>query len=251
MSDETKAAVENLFCALFVDMLELARVQGITVKRMRELLPVVQLKALEKAGLSQLDIVAESGYTRKWVRKILDEALPDDDTNPLDRFVSCWAADPRFPRTIAIEGEYPSFFDLHDLYGGDITVPSLIRMLKEREIVSINGEQITLDDKREVTSSSGVDQVRAAQSSLTALFSTLKHNLSSKSEPMTERRLWSHLIPESELPELRQKVREANSEHYQKILDILAEHQIEVSSEDNQCLPAVGLGMYWFERRNS
>ena len=62
--DETKAATELLMCEVFIRLLEIARKQGITIKRMRALLPVSQLRALEPEGLSKAELMAESGYTR-------------------------------------------------------------------------------------------------------------------------------------------------------------------------------------------
>lgn len=251
MGNDRKAATETLLCALFVEMLELARTQGITVKRMRELLPVVQLRALEEAGLNQVEIMAESGYTRKWIRKVLDDPLPDDCTNPLDKFVSGWAADSEFPDTISINGEHPSFYHLHDKHGGDFTAPSLLKILKERGIIEVEGDYVTLDAGREVTATSGPDMIKAAQCSLSALFETLKHNLSGVGEPYTERRLWSHRVPEEQVAILREKIREANTKHYQRILDLLAQHQAPPAADDAKCVPAVGVGLYWYEKRNT
>lgn len=58
MNDDPKQAMEALIAALFRDILDLARAQGISVKQMREMLPAVQIRALVEAGLSQQEVLS-------------------------------------------------------------------------------------------------------------------------------------------------------------------------------------------------
>lgn len=243
---ERKKAVEALLCSVFIRLLEVARREGITVKRMRELLPAAQLQALEDAGFSKSEIMADSGYTRQWIRQILGKPMLEDDTNFLDRFVSNWDADPEFPDTVSLSKQYPSFDDVFDRYGGDFTAPALLKILKNRQIVTVKNRMVTLCRTRDVTASAGVDMIRAASCSLSALLDTLNHNLAGNSPPFTERRIWSDHIPKEKVGELREAVRALNTQHYANVLDILAEYQVGPDS-DRECLNAVGVGIYWFE----
>lgn len=247
-NDETKTAIEQLICAMFIEMLDLARAHGITIKRMRELLPNAQLRALEAAGLSQLEIMADSGYTRKWIRKILIDPVPDDNASPLEKFVSDWSADTEFPDVLALDGTFPSFADLCDRYAGDFTPPSLLKMLIERGVINVESGVVHLSQNRMITTRIGPEMIQAAQTSLTALFGTLKHNLSGKEPPFIERRLWSDRVAPADVPDLRDKVRQINHEHYQKILQALAEFQVSETNNLKADYPVVGMGMYWFER---
>lgn len=248
MNSETKAAVENLMRALFVELLELARMHGITVKRMRELLPITQLQALEKAGCSQGEMVAESGYTRKSIRKILATPLAPDCVSPVDRFIADWHADPQFPEHLVINGDFPSFYHLHDKYGGEFTAPGLLRMLIERGLVQADEERVVLDPKRVVTAQTGPDMLHAAQCSLVALFRTLRHNMAVKDEPFTERRVWSPNIPREHIAGFREEAKQVMKDYRQLILDMMEKYQVAPDkAKDYDCPNAVGVGMYWYE----
>jgi len=248
MSKDTKAAVEELICSLFVEVLELAKIHGITIKRMRELLPVTQLQALEQAGYSQTEMVAESGYTRKSIRKILSKPVQTDCIHPLDQFIANWDADPQFPDCMAMEGQFPSFEHLHDVYGGEFTAPGLLKLLKERSLVAIEDGQVTLLPDRSVTAHTEVERVKAAQFSIRALFKTLRHNIEYPDQPLTERRIWSSTIPASQLSEYRATVLQVNQVHRKKLMQIMEQFQVSPeNAAEAQCMKAVGLGMYWFE----
>jgi hypothetical protein len=249
MNDDPKQAMEALIAALFRDILDLARAQGISVKQMREMLPAVQIRALVEAGLSQQEVMAESGYTRKWIRELLAEgAYKNGQHSPIDQFVTNWASDRRFPDRLEIDGDYPSFLDLHDCYGGDFTAPSMMKILQSRGIIQKENGCVILDPERKVTASSGVDSIKAAQASLTALLSTLRHNLSEDDRKRTERRMWSSSIPAEKLTELRAEMAELNAKHRKDILETLARYQVEPGQETVEYAPPVGVGLYWYER---
>lgn len=246
--DETKAATELLMCEVFIRLLEIARKQGITIKRMRALLPVSQLRALEQEGLSKAELMAESGYTRQWIRQILGKAITRDDTNFLDRFVSNWDADKEFPDALSLNERYPSFYDLFDRYGGDFTAPALLNILKDRGIVEVSKQQVTLKRTRDVTAQPGIDMIQAASQSLCALLDTLNHNLSNGAPAFTERRVWSDHITVNNLPALRSEIKGLNQKHYEEILAALDRHQ-QRPTESEDTLKAVGVGIYWFEEK--
>lgn len=250
MNDDPKQAMEELIAALFKEILNLARSQNISVKQMREMLPVVQIRALAEEGLNQQEIMAESGYTRKWIREILAETPKNGSNNPIDQFVCDWDADPNFPDQLPLEGKYPSFMDLHDRYGGDFTAPGLIKILKTRNIISECQGQITLDPARKAISTEHVDMIRAAQASLTALCGTLNHNLLNSHDKFMERRIWSSTIPNQKLSELRDEINEINSTYRKRVMEALIKHQIEPGRHHTEYAPPVGIGLYWYQRNN-
>ncbi|MCG8466301.1 MAG: hypothetical protein MI750_15850 [Xanthomonadales bacterium] len=248
--DETKAATELLMCEVFIRLLEIARKQGITIKRMRALLPVSQLRALEQEGLSKAELMAESGYTRQWIRQILGKAITRDETNFLDRFVSNWDADKEFPDALSLNERYPSFYDLFDRYGGDFTAPALLNILKDRGIVEVDQHQVTLKRTRDVTAQPGIDMIQAASQSLCALLDTLNHNLSNGAPAFTERRIWSEYIPAKRLSALRAEVKAINESHYEALVDTFNRYQQEPGNAE-QSLQAAGIGLYWFEEKRA
>lgn len=249
MNDEAKAAVEHLICALFVEMLELAQMYGITVKRMRELLPAVQLRALEDAGLDQGEIKANSGYTRKWIRKILSEPLAADDTNPVDQFISQWAADPLFPNALAIKGAFPSFEHLHDKYGGEFTAPGLLKSLCNRGVVELKGDRVRLDPDRKMKLLQDTEIIQGAQASLTALFGTLKHNLANHEQAYTERRILSANVPPENVPMLRAEMEKVNLENRKRIIQTLTKYEVPTDDIGTRPMTQVGVGLFWFEKQ--
>lgn len=251
MNDEVRAVAEELLCAVFIEMLEFANEYGITVKRMRELLPATQLRALEAAGLDQGEIVAHSGYTRKSIRKILSQEISRDCINPVDRFVSDWASDPDFSDDLSLDGEYPSFRHLHDQYGGEFTAPGLLKLLSERGIISIENDTVILDPQRKVTANTTVDMIQAAQCSLVSLFGTLKHNLRYLDEPFTERRIWSASIPVDSIDQLREEMRQINLDNQKQITAAIAKYEVSRDSVGPASLARVGVGIYWFEKKYS
>lgn len=250
MNDDPKQAMEALIAALFRDILDLARAQGISVKQMREMLPAVQIRALVEAGLSQQEVMAESGYTRKWIRELLaEESNKNGQLTPIEQFVTNWSSDRHFPDRLSIDGEYPSFLDLHDTYGGDFTAPSMMKMLLARGIIEKKDGYVILGSERKVTACTGVDSIKAAQASLTALLGTLRYNLSEASSKRTERRMWSSSIPAEKLAELKTEMAELNEKHQNEVLATLARFQVEPDQAEVEYSPPVGVGLYWYERQ--
>lgn len=159
-SINNKLAIEGLLKAVFRDLLPLARAEGITVKRMNQLLTHAQLEALQEEGLNEREMEAISGYSRPSVRKILKESIRRDETNRVERFVNQWAMDPEFPRQLPLSGGYPSFQHLCDIYGGDSTATVLLRLLEERKIIRREEGCILLLEST-ISNRDGVDIHRA------------------------------------------------------------------------------------------
>lgn len=250
-TEDAKLAMESLLEAVFRELLTIARAEGITVKRMREILPRVQLEMLRQAGLTQMEMVAESGYSRRSIRKILNEQISQDETNRLERFVSYWAADDDFPDRLPKSGEFPSFEDLCDVYAGEFTSAALLKILIERNIVRLQDSEVVLAG-RMVKAVSQVEMIQAARSSITALLQTLEHNLCGVKPPFIERRIWSQHILHSDVGAVREEIAEINEEYSRKVLNVLAKYQVspQSSSGDADCVPSVGIGVYWYERKS-
>ncbi|GAB4186877.1 MAG: hypothetical protein Tsb002_11690 [Wenzhouxiangellaceae bacterium] len=243
---DSKAATEALIKDTFRHLLKLAMRENITVKRMGQLLPRVQVQLLHEQGMSKTAIASLTGYSRKTVSQYLAEQQPRDNTNPVDRFVNHWAADPDFPDTLAMNGPGPSFLELFDRYGGDLTPMVMLDRLVEQSVVRREENQITLLS-RTVTARSRQEKVEGIQAAINAHFTTLIHNYDSNDEPFLERRLWSDAIPKSRLGMLRDKIREINQMHRNDILTLLDQFETEPSDFETEMSPIVGLGMYWFE----
>lgn len=64
---QTKTAVDSLLSETCMEALNIARVHEVTTKGMRERLPAVRLCVLKALRMSQLDIMAGSGYAHEWI----------------------------------------------------------------------------------------------------------------------------------------------------------------------------------------
>ena len=139
---------------------------------------------------------------------------------------------------------------MHDCYGGDFTAPGLLKILKARDIVKVDDQYVSLHAGREVTAREDAEKIRAAQSSITALMNTLRHNLEGQSTPWMERRLWSQHIPVENVEQLRDAMTTLNRSHYERILSLLRDHQASPDDDTAKCA-RVGVGLYWFEEGNA
>lgn len=149
MDRSSKLAMFELLATLFEDALRFAQIEGITTKQMRDLLTWVQLKRLVLDGRNQQEMMAVSGFTRKWIRQQLSRGLKlFEHTNPLELFVYRWALDGEFPDIMPIDRKYPSFVDLHDCYGGDFTIQSLLKLLSEREYIDVLDCKVSLNQNK-------------------------------------------------------------------------------------------------------
>lgn len=247
MGKSAKRIVEGLAEETFVGLQHIVSKQGITVKRMRELLPSVLLQTLKRDGMTQQEIIAASGYTRRSIRRIMSTNLEKDETDLLERFMGDWVADPAFPPLLPIKGkQYPTFNDLCECHGCDFSAPSLLRILKERELVEVVDEYVVFK-RGELISPYLPERIESARRSIKALFSTLYHNLSDAEPLFTERRLWSCRIPHDQIRTLRDKVREINMEYRERIMEELDAYEMASDTDEAACFSEVGLGVYWYE----
>lgn len=270
MTQSNKQAAEQLLEVAFADLLAIAQREGITVKRMRELLSRAQLNAMQQQGLTQQEMMAASGYSLKTIRRLLRDGEPEDNTDLVHRFVGDWSSDPQFPDSLPMQGrQFPSFVDLCARYGGDFTPPSLAQILISRGFAQLeegNSQEthIRLCTKA-LTPNPGHEMLDFARHSIHCLLDTLNHNLAGAQPPRLERRLWSHRMQSAQLPELRERVRVHAlnfREQVLKELDALESavadsNEIDDSKLQSVASPApitsqepcraVGLGLYWFE----
>jgi len=145
MPDTSTKAAEKLLEDVFVALLAIADDHGITIKRMAELLPVVQVREMRRQGMSQQEIMAASGYALKTIRKILAGQTLEGNNSPLDRFVGDWNTDPHFPATLPIDGEqFPTFKDVAFRYGKEFRPGALLKILVEQRLVEVSNAVVTL-----------------------------------------------------------------------------------------------------------
>lgn len=247
MPKTKKDAAEKLLEDAFTGLLSIAQREGITVKRMREILTSAQIHAMKGQGKTQQEIMAASGYSLKTIRRFLHNNTHEDNTDLVIRFVGDWTSDAEFPNILPLNGdEYPSFVDLCARYGGDFTPPSLVQILTERGQAEIKDGNISLHGKA-VTPSPGSEMLDAARSAIRSLINTLDHNLSGARPPYMERRFWSHRMPCSAVPELRDRIRAHTALYREQILYELDRLEAETDHANEEQLSEVGVGVYWFE----
>lgn len=246
MTKTNKEVAELLLEDAFAGLLSIAQREGITVKRMRELLSRTQVHAMREQGMTQQEIMAASGYSLKTIRRLLQSVSEEDNTDLINRFIGDWSSDSEFPAELPISAlSFPTFQDLCARYAGDFTPPSLLQILSTRGLVRLDENLVVLQSKA-LTPPPGLEMLEFARQSINSLLCTLDHNLAGQQPALLERRLWSHRMPVEHVAELRERV----SEHAQALrLEILAElDRLESkSTADTVYMKAVGLGLYWFE----
>ena len=285
MTQSNKQAAEQLLESAFADLLAIAQREGVTVKRMRELLSRAQLNAMRQQGMTQQEMMAASGYSLKTIRRLLRDGEPEDNTDLVHRFVGDWSSDPQFPNALPLQGHhFPCFVDLCARYGGDFTPPSLAQILVSRGFATVASQSNSELGENEhqlqyiqlctkaLTPVPGHEMLDFARQSIHSLLDTLNHNLAGHQPPRLERRLWSHRMQAAQLPELRERVRNHANRFREQVLKELDELESTVvdqtvidpldSRKNNSALAnteeksttrskepcrAVGLGLYWFE----
>lgn len=247
MSARLRKATELMLQRAFVALMRMGLRDGVTVKRMAELLTAGQIQALRDTGMTQEEIMAASGYTLKTIRKVLQNPPELDTTNLLERFVGDWKSDPDFPDSLPLDGEnYPTFVDLCDRYRGDFKPGGLLKHLAESGLITIAGGLVTVHG-RAVTPRAVPERLQAAGSSIEALVSTLEHNLSGAAPPFLERRYWSHRMPREQIPQLREQIRELTYEFRDRLIVVMEAAENSGGDECQQEKTTAGIGVYWFE----
>lgn len=237
-----KDLAEQLLIDVFEQLLIITQLYGITTKRAAELLMSAQVTALEKQGVSRVNIRPLSGLSAKTVRKLANHGHGEDETDLLATFISDWNSDSSFPNTLFLDASWPSFLDLCDKYGRDLTPAAISNGLESRGLVKKVGNKITLLKDNLISNVGDPDLVHLASDALQDLISTIGNNLSGKT-PLMQRRMYTYRIPESSMEELRSEMREAVNDLRGKAREILRKYE----SGDDQGVD-VGIGLYEFIR---
>ncbi len=248
-TDETREAAEALFKDTALMLLEIARLTGITVKRMRQIMNHTQIKALEEEGLNRFEIMAVAGFSRRAIRLMLAEDHRRDRTDLLARFMGHWASDPQYPNELPLKGDtFPSFQHLHDQYGSDFTCSGLLNVLQQRGLVEVKAGMARAV-RRKVFAETPPEMLDEARRAIVSLLATLINNIRSDTPRHLQRRLHSRKFPAGKLPEVRAAVRDRledivaeliwTMEPYEDFTVEAGEHEIEA-----------GLGLHWFEIEN-
>lgn len=250
MVDNVKEAVEKLLINTFVDLMNIGRINGVTGKRMVEILPLALVRALRQQGLTQQRIMAETGYTLKTIRKMLAGVhLPVDHTDYIGQIVGDWASDVAFPGCLPLNGSgFPTFRDFCDRYGREFTPSGLLEVLLDRDLAKVEDNKIYLLE-RSVTPSTTLELVETAAGSIQALIGTLTHNLAQEKPAFMERRIRSRRIPRERIQILRQELRKLMENLRMdaiKLIDSAEEREKDGVTD----LGAVGIGMYWYEEND-
>ncbi|GAB4188322.1 MAG: hypothetical protein Tsb002_14580 [Wenzhouxiangellaceae bacterium] len=247
MANDSLKAAEALLEEVFVALLNIGDMHGITIKRMAELLPEAQIRAMRRQGRSQQEIMAASGYALKTIRKILANPGHDDNYSHVDRFVGDWKTDPDFPDTLPINSKkFPSFSDVVHRYGREFRPGALLRILIDQGLVQITENTVHLTS-RAVVPTTSPERIDSARIACRNFLATLTRNISEVDTPLMERRVWSYMIPDEDLPSVRNQVKTLSNAFKEVIVEILIAAEDPKKAEKSNPHRAAGFGMYWFE----
>lgn len=246
--NDAKQATEELIGKALWGLIKIANQHGVDIKRISEILNTMPFQIMKENGMTQQKIMAISGYSLKTVRRALSHTSTTQPRNLLEVIVNAWFDDPDFPDTLPIRGKvFPTFEHLCARHGRDFTPPSLLDVLRERNLIDVEGNQITLKS-RHVISRSGPDMILSSALSIQALLETLEYNLSSADSPHIERRWWSYRIHPNDLAKLRTKIKHITEEYRDQVLQELEAIEAPIAESEDKSLIEAGIGVYWFER---
>jgi len=241
---DNKAAAELALHEMFKALAPLCGQFDITAKRAAELLSAAFVDELDKAGINQVQIIAQTGYSAKTVQKYRQKGPGTDKTDLITRIIGSWASDPELPDELPLSIEqYPSIHDLCQRYGRDLTATSLCKELSRRNLVELTDTHISRKTQL-VIAQDKVDAIPIASRSLCDLIRTLTHNLSNHSDLLPQQRFYSHRMKEVDLPAVRDELR-TNIRHFQKsVSQILRKYECE--EEEGEQI--IGTGIYVFQK---
>ncbi len=251
--DETREAAEALFMDTARLLLEIARHTGVTVKRMRQIMNYAQIKALDEEGLNRFEIMAVAGFSRRAIRLMLAEDHRRDRTDLLARFMDFWSSDPQYPDELPIKGfTFPSFQHLHDQYGSDFTSHGLLKVLQQRGLVEVHGDNVRVV-QRVVTADTPPEVLDESRRGIVSLLTTAIHNIRGGRPRHLQRRLHTRKIPAARLPEVRAAVRARVEAFMAELIEFMDGFEVFAESGVADGDPAeieAGLGLHWFEIEN-
>ena len=216
------------------------------------------IKSTDKATTSQIAI--SSGLTRKEVSKLRKEFIPNQkqniDKNRATRVISAWISDPLFcnqtnkANVLNIQGESGSFEQLVNKYSGDMPFKAMmkellrigaIEMRENNKVALIRAAYIPSDNENEMYDLLGED--------VSLLISTIKHNITNKTEkPRYQRKVSYDQIPLENLNEFKEMVAIENQTLLVKLNEWLAQHDMsKQSTKEKKESVKVGVGVYYFE----
>lgn len=145
MDSQSKVRTEQFLAEAFTGLLHIAQRSGITVKRMRELMAMVQVREMKWQGMTHQQIKAASGFSLKTIRQLLKMDLREDRSDPVARFVAEWTADPDFPETLSLdEVAVPNYLDLCARHGGEFHPGPLLDLLAKRGFARVRHDRVVL-----------------------------------------------------------------------------------------------------------
>ncbi len=246
-ANKSRQATEHLLCEVFRHLVPIARREGISVKRMRELLVRTQLRLLDEEGMTRFELMALSGFSRRAIRLLLLDDREGDRTDLLARFMGAWFDDPCFPTTIPLDSRKPpSFVHLHEKYASDFTLPGLLKLLKNYDLIKVEQDRVTALG-RGVTARTTVKDLAAAEKALAGFFSTLIHNLYELDPPFMQQQIHTHPASSEHKAELRGMVSEVIHSTQGRLRELLKPNGTRAARKDQGKQTEVGIGLYWYE----
>jgi len=242
LDNKVKAQAEELLLTAFGELIHLCVEYGITTKRAADLLTTAHFQALSNMGVSRIDMVPLTGFSPKTVRRMLDAGKRRDETDMVLRVIGDWQADPDFPLTLPLDGEWPSFADLRDKYGGDLTLAALSNALTRRGLAERNGKCIKLLSASLLPEKGEADLIPVATDAIRDLTATITNNLLGK-QPLMQRRIFSYRVEKQNIPSLRNDLKPIVHEFRDKIRLTLRKHETtDAKASDVE----IGVGVFEF-----
>jgi len=81
MDSESKAKTEQLLAEAFTGLLHISQRSGVTIKRMRKLMAMVQVRDMKRQGMTHQRIKAASGFSLKTIRRLLKMDVREDGSD--------------------------------------------------------------------------------------------------------------------------------------------------------------------------
>lgn len=212
-------------------------------------------------------VAVMTGLTRKEVKKLRD-LIADQEISeafksrlgPCSVITHFWHHDPDYqddsgrPRSLPIEGEFPSFATLVRKYGGDIPSGAMLKELLRTGVAEMEGED-HLRAKTEFVIPAEVDADKfvSVSYSLSNLAYTLAHNVTTGNaeRPLFERFLWTDRLKAEHQIEF-EKIASSKAKDLLRSLDKwvsereLPEPNLSSKSEGERT-KNIGLGIYLFD----
>ncbi len=211
----------------------------------------------QKVTTSMISI--STGLTRKDVSAIRKNPLPKVEQiqkkNRAIRVISAWMSDPQFctqegqAKELTIQGKGASFENLVTLHSGDMPYRAMLKELQRINVVElIDDKKVFLIQSAYIPSDDENGKYDFLGEDVSALISTIKHNIVAEGEPFYQRKVSYDRIPDVHIEAFKELANKENQKLLLKLNEWLAKHDLDHQGHELE-IPTkkVGVGVYYFE----